>query len=125
MWSTEEELRKLKADNLEPGAEVWTTHFFSHFGSSEAERATFRDELRAAGFGTGRFAEIGTDEEVAGDRYWHHWSFSLFEADPEALRQVDERARAIARASGVRYDGWRVQRSGLTEAGPPRLADDE
>jgi len=125
MRTTEEELRKLEAENLELGSELWTTHFFSHFGSSDAERSRFRDELQAAGFGTrGKFAEVGTDEEwVEGTGYWHHWTFSLFEADPEVLREADERAQAIASTNGVRYDGWQVQRHPPFESGPPRLAD--
>src|SRR5947209_4245627 len=97
--TTEEELRQLEADNLERGTRVWTTHFCSHFGSSETERSDFRDALRQAGFGTtGRFAQIATDEEVSGDGYWHHWAFTVFDADPETLRSADERARRIASA---------------------------
>ena len=82
--------------------------------------------LRQAGFGTtGRFAQIGTDEEVSGDGYWHHWTFTVFDADPETLRSADERARRIASAHGVRYDGWKVQRHVPFETGRPRLADDD
>ena len=122
---TDEELRQLEADNLERGTRVWTTHFFSHFGSSETERSDFRDALREAGFGTTRrFAEIGTDEEVSAYGYWHHWAFTVFDADPAMLRRADGRARSIANERGVRYDGWKVQRHAPVETGQPRLADD-
>lgn len=124
MTNTEEELAKLEADALAPGTRIWVTHFFSHFGSSYAERAAFHDALRQSGFGTpGRFTEIGADEELEGDGYWHHWAFTVLEARPKELRQADKRARELAEAHGVRYDDWKVTRSPDPLTGAPRLAE--
>jgi hypothetical protein len=123
--TTDEELQKLAADGLAPKTRVWITHFFSHFGASERDRATFRDALLEAGFGTiGKFAEIGTDEEATDDGYWHHWTFTVFEASPERLRGADEVARELAHAHGVRYDGWMVQRQ-MGDVGSPKLGNEQ
>jgi len=122
--SAEEELAKLADDGLDPEARIWITHFFGHFGSTASQRESFRDELAEAGFGSvGRFAEIGSAEEVEGDELWHHWTFTVFAAEPEILVRADEAAQRIANAHGVRYDGWMVQRRPLD--GPPRLEADE
>jgi hypothetical protein len=80
--TTDVELARLAADQLPPQARIWTTHFFSHFDSSEGERERFRDELSASGFGP----EIGSDEEASGDGYWHHWAFTVLRAEPAVLR---------------------------------------
>ena len=117
---TDEELAKLAADELPSDSSIWVSHFFSHFGSSYAEREAFHDALREAGFGTpSRFTEVGADEELEGDGYWHHWAFTVFEATEPALRAADQRARTVAEAHGVRYDQWMVQRD---RADRPRLA---
>jgi hypothetical protein len=113
--TTDEELRRLEEDRLAPGTLVWVTHFFSHFGSSYEQQAAFQDELRANGFGTpGPFREIGADEELTGDGYWHHWAFTALKASPVQLRRADETAQSIASAHGVRYDGWHVERHRVT-----------
>ena len=118
----EEELAKLQAEGTPPEARVWVTHRFSHFGSDEAEREAFREALRAGGFGTpGNFTEIGSDEELEGDGYWHHWAFTVARAEPDELKKLDKRAHEIAAAHGVRYNGWSVPRYGPT--GPPHFAD--
>ncbi len=123
MVSTDEELAKLEVDALPPGTRIWVTHFFSHFGSSDAERDAFQDALREAGFGTpGQFVEIGADEEITGDANWHHWAHTVFEAAAEVLRAADTRAGTLASRYGVRYDGWRVvRRLDMTRA--PRVAE--
>lgn len=111
--SPTQELRKLANDCLPPQTRIWVTHFFSHFGSSGPERVAFRAALRAAGFGTGSQtdAEIGSDEEVDGDEFWHHWAFTIFPASPEELVQAYQLAQKIAAAHGVREDGWKVRRN--------------
>jgi hypothetical protein len=111
LMTTDEELAKLESEALPSGTRVWVTHFFSHFGSTHAERTAFHDGLRAAGFGTpGKFTEIGADEELRRDGYWHHWAFTIFEANADELRAADERARELATSHGVQYDGWKVKR---------------
>jgi hypothetical protein len=111
--TTEEELAKLEAEGTPTEARVWVTHRFGHFGSEEAEREAFREALRTGGFGTqGDFAEIGSDEELEGDGYWHHWSFTVARAEPDELRSLDRRAAEIAARHDVRYDGWEVARHG-------------
>ena len=121
--TTESELRRLAQDGLRPTERIWITHFFRHFGSSQGERRAFREALLAAGFGTGgRDAEIGTDEEVTGDGYWHHWSFTALRATPEILTAADASAAQIAADHGVHYGGWKVQREVADNDGQPRLA---
>jgi hypothetical protein len=51
---------------------------------------------------------IGSDEEISGDEYWHHWSHTVRHADRESLRAADASAAAIADAQNVRYDGWAI-----------------
>ena len=124
LMTTDEELAKLESEALPPRTRVWVTHFFSHFGSSYAERTAFHDALRAAGFGTpGRFTEIGADEEQTGDGYWHHWAFTVSEANADELRAADERARELATSHGVQYDGWEVKRHATTGAPEPAERD--
>jgi hypothetical protein len=118
--STDQELERLANDRLPPGSRIWTTHFFSHFYSSEGERERFRAELNANGFGPA----IGSDEEVSGNGYWHHWAFTELLAEPAVLEQADERARQVAATSGVRYEGWKVQREEFDQYDSPRLAAD-
>lgn len=116
---TEDELRRMKADGLPPGSRVWVSHYFSHFGSTHEQRVVFHAALRDGGFGTpGRVAEIGADEEITGDGYWHHWAFTLLDASAEVLRGADERARQLAHQHGVQYDTWEVQRDATS--GSPR-----
>ena len=123
--STEEELAKLKQDALPPGSHIWVGHFFSHPGSTYEQHKAFHDALRSGGFGTSHRAfdgtEIGADEELEGRGYWHHWAFTLLEADEQALRDADTRAGEIAANHGVRYDRWTVDRNPLT--GEPRSAE--
>ncbi len=122
--TTDEELAKLESDALPPGTRVWVTHFFRHFGSSYAERTAFHDALRAAGFGTpGKVTEIGADEELTGNGYWHHWAFTVSEANADELRAADERARELATSHGVQYDGWEVKRHATTGAPEPAERD--
>src|SRR4051812_22990840 len=104
--STDVELKRLANDRLPAGTRIWTTHLFSQFYSSEDEREQFRAELRASGFGP----EIGSDEEVSGNGYWHHWAFTKLLADSAVLENANQRARKVAATHGVRYDGWKVQR---------------
>jgi len=115
--STDGELESLAADQLPEESRVWTTHFFSDHGSLEDERARFRADLAAAGFGP----ELGSDEESSGDGFWHHWSFTALLADPATLKLADQRARQVAGDHGVRYDGWKVQRERADHEGRPRL----
>jgi hypothetical protein len=110
---TEEELAKLGEDQVDRDHLIWTEYFFSHFFSEWHERQAFREALRAAGF-TG----IGSDEEMSGDGYWHHWSHTIRRADPEALRAADETAAAIAETHGVRYDEWAIVRNVSGRASP-------
>jgi hypothetical protein len=117
---TEEELGELRKNQVGRDHLIWTAYFFSHFFSEWSERQTFREALRAAGF-TG----IGSDEELSGDGYWHHWSHTIRRADPEALRAADESAAAIARAHGVRYDEWMILRNVKTGELNPASAEDE
>ena len=56
------------------------------------------------------FVEIGADEELSGDGYWHHWAHTVFDADADALREADRRAQEAAEAHGVHYDGWHIVR---------------
>ena len=99
---------------------MWVSHYFSHFGSSLAERETFRDALREAGFGApDPPGEVGVTEEVSGDGYWHHWAFTILAASSEELTAADDRACRIAAANGVRYDSWEVQRR-PDRVGPPK-----
>jgi hypothetical protein len=115
---TEDELQSLRADRLQPGSRVWVCHYFSHFGSTSDQRLAFQRALREDGFGTpGRVREIGADEEITGDGYWHHWAFTLIEASEEPLRAAEERARRVAEQHGVQFDGWEVQRE--TQSGMP------
>jgi len=119
--ATDEELAKLRADAVGRDHLIWTAYFFSHFFSEWHERQAFREALRDGGF-TG----IGTDEEVTGDRYYHHWSHTIRPADPEILRTADGKAAAIAEAHGVRYDEWMVLRNLKTgELRPASDADAE
>ena len=126
--TTDQELDGLRADQLPDGALVWVTHFFTHIGSTYEEHAVFHAALRAASFGTpGRFIEIGVDEELTGDGCWHHGARTRLPAVPDRLREADARANEIAKAHGVRYDGWHVERvpqyPPLT--GRPRLGEYE
>ena len=107
--STGEELQKPQGEPAP--TQVWVKHDFSHFGSSQDERAAFRGALTANGFGTphDHWSGVGTDEEVEGDEYWHHWTFTLVES-PDTVKLMDERAAKIAEEHGVQYDGWEVQR---------------
>jgi hypothetical protein len=122
---TEDELRKLQADGIPASAHVWVTHNFSHVGASCDELAKFREALAANGFGTSSDRHpdpIGSDEEVEGDGYWHHYAFTVVEASPGSLRLMNEKAGQTAKQHGVQYNGWAVQRNARTQA--PRLADD-
>ena len=120
--TTEAELERLRVEGTAPETRIWVTHYFSHLGSSWSDRSAFREALRASGFGTpGDFTEIGSDEEMEGDAYWHHWASTVYSASPEALTRIDELAREIAEAHGVRYDDWEVQRD---EHGHPRTGWD-
>jgi Regulator of ribonuclease activity B len=117
--NTEDELALLREDGVAADTLIWTAHFFSHPHSAWEARQAFRDALRAAGF-TG----IGSDEELAGDGYWHHWSHTIRTADMNALRDADRTAEAIARAHGVRYDEWMVLRNLSTGELRPAAPDD-
>jgi hypothetical protein len=125
------ELERLANDHVDPQSKVWVTHFFSHIGSSEAARAKFREALKEAAFGVSTDkvsefgvswdeAEVGSTEEVEGDGFWHHWTFTALPASPDVLSDAHRRAWSLADSHGVRYDGWEVQRQPLD--GPPRLA---
>jgi hypothetical protein len=69
-----------------------------------------RDVLLAAGLGVGE-GEVGADEELTGDGYWHVWAFTLTEANDDALTNADARASAVAKEHGARYDEWSVMRA--------------
>jgi hypothetical protein len=117
------ELQRLAADGLPRETRIWVTHFFSHFGSTKGQRHAFREAVRDAGFGTpGPHTEIGSDEEVTGDGYWHHWAHTVFMADPDALRGASARAQTLATEHGVGYNAWAVQRVDHRD-GPPRIAN--
>jgi hypothetical protein len=118
MLTTAEELAKLDEARVEPDHLIWTEYFFSHFGSQKSQRQAFREALRAGGF-TG----IGSDEEVSGNGYWHHWSHTVRQADPEGLRAADAAAAAIADAHDVRYGGWAIVRE-LTGSLRPASVED-
>ena len=107
---TEQELLRLAGDGLDPWDRLWVAHYFSFFESTREQRSAFRDDLRAVGLGVEPTGEIGSDEEITGDGYWHLWAFSLLPANREALVDAHRRAREIAEAHGVRYDEWCVMR---------------
>ena len=88
---------------------IWTSYFFSHFGSTRAQRSAFRAALVQAGF-----AEVGMDTEGTDNRFWHHWSHTLRRAERNALREADRLAAQIATDHGVRYDEWQVARDPQT-----------
>jgi hypothetical protein len=130
--STGGQLALLRKDRLDPETQVWVTYFFGHVGSSEAEREAFRDALAATGVGTpstGFPDPIGTDEEVTGDGYWHHWLFAALPAAESDLRRVANEMQAVARRFGCTFDGWGVQRDRagrvLTTLDKPPMAPDE
>jgi hypothetical protein len=123
---TDEELRRLTADSVPPGTCIRVSHFFSQPGASIEEVMMFLAALRAAGFGEPSgddLTEVDTDEELEGDRYWHHWAYSIFPADELVLRKADSAAGALATKHGVRYDGWKVQRGHDDRDGPPRVVE--
>jgi hypothetical protein len=105
MASTDDEVARLDAEGVPPDQLIWAWYFFSHFGSSRAERRAFRDALVAAGF-----TNMGADTEGSDDHYWHHWSHTIRAADRDTLREADRVATSIAAAHGVRYDEWHVAR---------------
>src|SRR5690349_17249557 len=107
--STDDELLKLAGDNLAPWERVWIAHYFSFFESTWDQRRAFRGDLEEVGIGVAP-GEIGADEEITGDGYWHLWAFSLLAASRESLTDADRRAREISDAHGVRYDTWTVMR---------------
>jgi hypothetical protein len=109
MASTHDELARLDAEGVPPDRLIWTWYFFSHFGSSHAQRRAFRDALVAVGF-----TNLGTDTEGSDDHYWHHWSHTIRPADRDALREADRVAASVADAHGVRYDEWQVARDEKT-----------
>ena len=124
--TSDQELHKLANDCLPAQIQIWVTHFFSQFGSSEPERAAFRAALRG-GFGTRlklkTHAETGSDEEVEGDGLWHHWAFTVFPASPENLcRRLSLHGKSLPRTAFAN-DGWKMQRNPVT--GAPLRADDE
>jgi hypothetical protein len=118
--ATDDELARLALDVVPPDRLVWTAYFFSHFFSEWDERQAFREALLAADF-TG----VGSDEELSGNGYWHHWSHTIRPADGDGLRAADRSASAIARAHHVRYDEWQIFRDLQTgELRPASSSDD-
>jgi hypothetical protein len=113
--STEEEIARLEGDRLGQEGRIWVSHFFSHFGSSRPERQAFRDQMTDAGFGVG--GEVGSDEEVTGDGYWHHYAHTRVAPSADICRAMDGKAADIAASRGVRYDLWHVARD---RAGRPQ-----
>jgi hypothetical protein len=107
--ATEDELLRLVGDGLDPWDSVWVAHYFSFFESTHEQRDAFRVDLRAVGLGV-EPGEIGADEELTGDGYWHLWAFSQLAATREALGDAHHRAGEIGETHGVRYDDWRVMR---------------
>ena len=107
--ATEDELLRLAGDGLDPWDSIWVAHYFSFFESTREQRRAFRDDLRAVGLGL-EPGEIGSDEEITGDGYWHLWAFSLLAANRDALVGAHRRARETAEAHGARYDEWLVMR---------------
>jgi hypothetical protein len=105
---TVEELARLASDGLTPGSRIWVWHRFSHFGSSLDEHAAFHASLRAAGFGRG--GEIDAVEELTGDGYWHHSTYTAITASAAECERLDAAAQGAATEQGVRYDGWSVAR---------------
>ena len=76
---------------------IWVAHFFSHFGASREETRRFEHALFAAGFGNG--GELGYDEELEGDGYWHHWTYTAIPASGVAKASASLTA-ATAASSG-------------------------
>lgn len=109
MASTDEELSRLDAEGVPSGQLIWAWYFFSHFGSSHAERRAFREAMEDAGF-----TNLGSDTEGSDEHYWHHWSHTIRPADRHTLREADRLAASIAAAHGVRYDEWQVARDDST-----------
>jgi hypothetical protein len=109
MASTNEELARLDAEGVPSGQRIWTWYFFSHFGSTHAERRAFREAMEAAGF-----TNLGSDTEASDDQYWHHWSHTIRPADRGMLREADRVAASISSLHGVRYDEWQVARDDRT-----------
>jgi hypothetical protein len=67
---SEDELLRLAGDGLDPSERVWVAHYFSYFGSTWEQRIDLRADMAEAGFGV-EPGEIGMDEEVSGDEFWH------------------------------------------------------
>jgi Regulator of ribonuclease activity B len=107
--ATEDELLRLAGDGLDPWDLIWVAHYFSFFESTVAQRRAFRADLQAAGLGADP-GEVGADEELTGDGYWHLWAFSHLKANRETLIDAHRRARQIAEAHGARYDEWCLMR---------------
>ena len=93
---------------LAPDAQIWIYHSLSHFGATLEQRRTFQEQLRGAGFGAG--GEVSAVEEVTGDGYWHHYSYTRISASVGICREMDRTAAQIAAAYLVRYDEWGVAR---------------
>jgi hypothetical protein len=105
----DEELRSLRAEGRSRDDDVWVAHYFIFFQSSRGERRSLREALLAVGLGTGE-GEVGADEELTGDGYWHLWAFTLVKATEQALLGADAQARAVAESHGARYDEWSIMR---------------
>jgi hypothetical protein len=109
MSNTGAELDRLSKERVPPDRLMVAAYYFTHVPSDWDQRQRFRAGLRAAGF-----ARVGTTEELTGDGCWHHYSHTVWRADPNVLRAADRTAAAVAAQHGVEYDSWEVVRDSQT-----------
>jgi hypothetical protein len=76
-----DEVARLRAEGVSSSDHVSVAHYFSRFDSDWIQRDNLRAALGYSGFGAGG-GRIGADEEASGQRFWHHWTFTLTTATP-------------------------------------------
>lgn len=81
---------------------VGVTHFFSLNTPGARPVAT---EAALVDLGV---RDIVTDEELTGDGHWHLAAFDSLLLAPETVLRCEEQMHRVARATDVRYDGWKV-----------------
>jgi hypothetical protein len=81
---------------------VRVTHFFS---SNTPGARPVAAEAALVDLGV---RDIITDEELTGDGHWHLAVFDSLVLAPEPVLRREEQMHHVARATDVRYDGWKV-----------------